>query len=1171
MTRFAFLALLGIGVWLTMTNAPAQNAPALPERNERSETASRETFIRQTPLDVIYLSDPDGNPFFKLPGSWTLSDMDKFYDFFLQEQRSPAPTFIIRNIHATGKVGEHYVEVDVQIDLSTSTHQPVRVPLGFKEGILPSPGQSNMPSFRYTGPGSAEITVEEGQYVAIVMPQSQTVDESRPNINQRHNLSLLLWVPYAPHNGGGHRLAISFPQSNTSRFLLEIPLQNVDASVSRGLLIGNQDNAERLSTLLTVQGLRTDTEIIWGKRKAEIVDDRPVLNVARASLNVRLDARSTIYEAELPVSSETGSFDILRIRLPQDSVLDRDISDQYAAVNEYTIEDVDETSTVTIRLQQATTGPVFLRLRALQHFEADRPDFARILEGFEVVGAERQSGILAVSVSPTEMNTHWEPIRGIRRSETVNPATTTATAQPVVPSASTTAGENRFDFISQPFSLRVRATLPRTLINVRPEYRFRISKGAIAMDARLSYTVSGSRAQTLYIHLGDSRWSYDFSMSNHVDTSQIELDASGLMMIPLRNPMEGTFDIDFQARRSIPVEDEQVHRIALPIPQPQVSWSESAPIIIIPDNNVELLPIDESYSASSDQRTHGLSRQTRRTTMSLIRVDLTELQQEPLYYRAELPDAQFVADVIFRQQRVNATMQTEVRLLEEHNQVTQHIQYHADFAMLDRLYFLIPRTLEVSGGIQVSLGNQPLVLRDALTRPWDNVSENRIPDNWVQKMILLPEPRFQFQLTFQYVPPTLSVSHEATAPFALSLINPVDVPVSNHSIHFFTPPGYRLELQNESRMLWEQSKELRHSYTNVMQNTMEEVFRSLHSAMNTTLPNRIALFVSSAETNIARTTIVKRAWLQTWLTGTFRRDLATYILRSTDDSVDIQLPPYATSEHRVIVRIDQQQIQPDISPTGMLTIPIALEQHNMPIEISIDYRYPFETSSITVPIILPSFAPDISVQYQYWQVILSRNKHIVGYPAGWTLEYDWAWNGLFWWRIPSIRKTDIGLGINHTGTEPTIAESSQYVFSHIQPPSYATLYIVDRALIILCSSAIALIAGLMLIYVPQSRYAASLFTLLIAAVAVLSYQPSLMLLMLQAATFGVFLALGAGYVYRILHRQDRWVPPALPTVDNIPQSYSIPASPSQTVHEVIMDEESASKFVEITATDNSQS
>ena len=1166
MIRLALLALLGISVWLNTPNANAQDSPTPPERTERHDT-----LIRQTPLDVIYLTDPDGNPFFKLPGGWTLDDMDKFYDFFLQEQRSPVPTFIIRNVHATGKVGEHFVEVDVQIDLSTSTHQPVRVPLGFKEGILPSRNQSASPPFRYTGTGSAEITVEDGQYIAIVIPQSQSADESRPDANQRHTLSLAFWIPYSPHNGGAHRLAVSFPQSNTSRFLLEVPLQNVDASVSRGLLIGNQNHAEQQSTLLTIQGLRTDTEIIWGRRKAEIVDDRPVLNVARASLNVRLDARSAIYEAELPVSSETGNFDLLRVRIPQGSVLDRDISDQYAAVNEYTIEDVDETSTVTIRLQQATTGPVFLRLRAIQHFEADRPDFTRVLEGFEVLGAERQSGILTISVSPAEMNTHWEPIRGIRRAETVTPTTATTTAPPPTASASasTTVGENRFEFISQPFSLRVRATLPRTLINVRPEYRFRISKGAIAMDARLSYTVSGSRTQNLYIHLGDSRWSYDFSMSNHVDTSRIELDASGLMMIPLRNPMEGTFEIDFQARRSIPVEDEQVHRIALPIPQPQVSWSESAPVVIIPDNNVEILPIDESYSASSEQRTRGLSRQTRRTTMSLLRVDLTELQQEPFYYRAELPDAEFVADVTFRQQRVTATMQTDVRLLEEHNQVTQHIQYHADFAMLDRLYFLIPRALEISGSIQVSLGNQPLVLRDALTRPWENISDNRIPDNWVQKMILLPEPRFQLQLTFQYAPTPLSVSHEATVPFALALINPVDVPVTNHSIHFFTPPGYRLELQNESRMLWEQSREPRHFYPNVMQNTMEEVFRSLQSTTNPTPPNRIALFVSSAETNIAGTTIVKRAWLQTWLTGTFRRDLATYILRSTDDSIDIQLPPDATRDHRVIVRIDQQQIQPNISPTGILTIPIVPEQHNMPIEVSIDYRYTFETSSISVPIILPSFAPETSVQYQFWQIILSRNKHIVGYPAGWTLEYDWAWNGLFWWRIPSIRKTDIGFDSSTISAEPTLSESSQYVFSHIQPPSYATLYIVDRSLIILGSSALALIVGLMLIYVPQSRYTGSLFALIIASVAVLSYQPSMVLLMLQAATFGVFLALGAGYVYRILHRQDRWVPPALPIVDDIPQSYSVSAAPSQTVYEVIMDEESASKLADIAPPENS--
>ena len=1248
--QIAVRCLLGVAVGLVCLNSLAQDATMpilerpISERHISERTERVETVVRQSPLDVIYLTDRDGNPLFKLPGGWSLQDLDKFYDFVLQEQRSIVPDFVIRNVHATGKVVGPFVEIDARIELSTSSQRAVRVPLGFREGILPSleqpsVGVSERMPFRYTGSGSAELTVEDGQYVAIVMPKEsrETNGIEEPNsrtpdvvdsfdITQRHTLAMILWFPYTQydktrhngtmHSGAEYRLALSFPQANSSLLLFDIPILNAEVSINRGMLLASRENAEQHSTQLTIQGLRSDTEIVWGQKRPEIADDRPVLNVARASINVRLDARNTIYDAELPINSETGSFDQVRIRLPYGSHLDREISDQYAEANDYTIDDADDLSILTVRFPRRTAGPVVLNLRAVQQFEADKPDFTRTLEGFEVLGAERQSGMLTVSVLPAEMDTHWEPNRGIRRAETASPAVPSS-AQPT-PSASTaniagarmtglSGSGTRFEFMSQPFSLRVRAAFPRTLVSVKPEYQFRISRGTISMNARLAYTVSGSKTDNLHIRLDDlqgpnlqepnpqgpnPQWHYDFSVSNHVEASRVELDSTGLLSIPLRTPMEGSFEIDFQSRRSIPSDEEAMHRIAVPIPKPQVSWSESASIMIIPDNNVEIRPIDEANPAPAEQQTRGLSRQTRRTTsLSLMRHDLTELQQEPLFYRTERDDAEFVADVIFRRQRLAASMQSEIRLVEEidsavHSMnvpaefvpakrlffdITQHINYNAEFAPVDRLFLILPRSLELHGNVQVSLDNQTLLLRDTLAD-----TGNNIPDNWVQKMVQLPEPRFQLQLTFQYSSPHyFFVPNDTTTSSALSFIMPIDVPVSRHQTHFVIPTDYTIELQHESRTAWEPFRETRQFYAHA-----DDTFRTFSSAAvlspaNTPSayrqpPGRMALFVAASEKNVADTTIIDRAWLQTWLTGSLRRDLATYRLTTSEDAIAIQLPPGATQEHRVVVLIDQQQVQYQISPTNLLTIPILPEQQNHPIEISIDYRYSFETPFMTVPVVLPSFAHDTSVQYQFWQVILARHQHIIGYPADWTLEYDWAWNGLFWWRVPSIRKSDIGLTPSLIVDEPLASTASQYVFSHIQSPDYATLYIMDRSLIVLGSSAIALFIGLMMIYVPQSRYTGSFFGLAVATAALLIYQPSMTLLMLQAATFGVFLALGAGYVYRILHRQDRWIANAVTHAEYLPQTYLNSASITQTIHEVIVEDESEIKNTDTTTISKEQ-
>jgi uncharacterized integral membrane protein len=454
------------------------------------------------------------------------------------------------------------------------------------------------------------------------------------------------------------------------------------------------------------------------------------------------------------------------------------------------------------------------------------------------------------------------------------------------------------------------------------------------------------------------------------------------------------------------------------------------------------------------------------------------------------------------------------------------------------------------------LENRPLELRDTISDARDSV-----PDHWVRQVVQLPEPMFRFQLTFQYPPPSLNVAADGVALFTLPFVYPTEIPVSNHRIQLFTPSGYRVELQNESKLLWESFRETRRPSSSTT-----AMFRSVQS------PMRIALLIYAPEKSASGTTIVERAWLQTWLTDTIRQDRAMYLLRSTDDSVTLQLPPNVIQEQRVIVRVNQRQILPNLSPTGVLTIPILPEQHDHPIEISVDYRYTFDISGVAVPVILPSFTKETSIQYQFWQVILAKNRHIIGYPTGWTLEYDWTWNGLFWWRVPSIQKNDIGFESDAAVPEPAISESSQYVFSHLQPPAYVTLYIANRSWIVLCSSSIALLIGLVLIYVPQSRYIGSLFGLGIVLVAVLFYQPPLVLLMLQAAVFGVFLALGAGYVYRIFHRQKPWVSSAFPLSEDFSQPYVTPLPSPPTVLEVLMDDTSTSKdVIEPSVVNNGQS
>jgi hypothetical protein len=897
MVRLIILCLLGISVWLWLPNAPAQDAPILPPNLTNPTEKRNEITIQRAPLDTIVVFDSEGSPRL-LPGGWSLTLFDEIHEYFRRNHQNPVPPFILRNVSATGTITENYVAADVQIQFSTSTYQPTRIPLGFKEGILPDENLTNRPAFRYTGPGSAELSVDPQEgYIAIVVPQTQkdtNAEEGadvpeKPAVVQQHTLSLLFWFPLGPTGGNDNRLSLSFPQANISQFLLDVPTHNLTATVTQGSIINIQENADQQSTRLSVQGLRKDTEITWSKKKIDVADDRPELLVEGATIDARLDVRSTVYDAILPVNSATGSFEQLRIRLPQGCVLDREMTDRYAVAGDYSVGDTDGESIVVVQFPRKVTGNVSIRLRATQYFEVqdEKPDFKRDLAGFEVLGAERQQGFLTVSVSPSELKPHWELVRGVRRTEGTSTSTGVTTPTPTIPTTST--GSTRFGFVSQPFQLSVRATSPQTRINVKPEYQFHISKGMVSMTARLSYTVSGSKANSLDIFLADPQWQhYDFGTSNIIDIDAVVSLESGLLKIPLRNPMDGPIEIEFRAARPIAPGDEK-HRIVLPIPQPDVPWSEPAWITITSENSVEVLPIDESSSVPSEQRTHGLTRQSRRVMP--VRTDLTGLQQEPLVYRTEPTGAEFVADLVYHQRKINAVMRTNVQLFAENNQVTQMISYNAAYVPVSRLSFLIPKALD-TGDIQVHLENRTLELRDTSSDPRDYV-----PENWVRKVIQLPEPMFRFELTFRYPPPQFTVPADSTTLFSLPLIcpSPTEVPVSDHRIHFSAPPEYNIELQDESKQSWESFPEPSRPLAGVT-----ETFRSALS------PMRIALLVSVSEKSVSETTIVERAWLQTWLMSGMRVDRASYRLKSTSDSVTLRLPPDSLREGRVIVRVDDQ-------------------------------------------------------------------------------------------------------------------------------------------------------------------------------------------------------------------------------------------------------------------------
>ena len=169
----------------------------------------------------------------------------------------------------------------------------------------------------------------------------------------------------------------------------------------------------------------------------------------------------------------------------------------------------------------------------------------------------------------------------------------------------------------------------------------------------------------------------------------------------------------------------------------------------------------------------------------------------------------------------------------------------------------------------------------------------------------------------------------------------------------------------------------------------------------------------------------------------------------------------------------------------------------------------------------PRLGPDVWVRRMYWQLVLPANEHVVANPAGFTGEFAWGWRGYFWGRQPLLDQSQLESWVGAAPQPPLPERANLYLFSTLGDVRQAELHTAGRTWIVLWASGAALVAGLLLIYVPASRHPATLLAVGIGLLAAGLIAPEPTLLLAQAASLGLALALLAGLLERGVARQRR--------------------------------------------------
>ncbi len=966
------------------------------------------------------------------------------------EQRDQPPSYSIQRITVTGTAGAEHALLTIQIQVLVHDEDWVRIPLRLDQGVLRGVGQ-------YRGAGEQFLHYEgEGQgYVCWV----------RGKPDSQHDLTLTMFVPLSIA-GDETRLKLATPRALASELKLSVPMPDAVGTVSEGATLLPPAANNSGATEFDVVGLGGDFQLTWHKVNPRAVET-PVVLEAAATVLARLDGHSITAEATLSVRSYGAPFERFSVRLPPEMELVAGNPNGYLITPlEASAAPSDRRRLVEVRFPKKTAGPVEVRLACRRDYDPVKSQAWSELAGFEVVGAARQWGTVAVAAGD-EWQVLWGTSRGTRQIDQLPDA---------LRKENVVAG---FEYVAEPFSLPARLVPRKTRISVDPKYVLLVDRDQVRLEGRLGYTVRGARVTALEVAIPG--WELDeVGPDSLVAVDGVTVN-SGTLSIPLVQPSSGSMELQLRAHRAI---EAGATSLAVPLPQPRTSTVGAASVAVVAADNVELTP--------NNQAIEGLVRQRSAPPMRL-----PERQQEPLYYHGTGGVALFAADFRACAQQITVDASTQVTLAEQAAAVEQKFSYSVAYEPVGRLTLAVPRTLASGRRIRVLYDGKaivPVVAAD------DSVGKDATAP--VSMRVTLPDPHIgSFDLTLQYSVPAAEPRPDEPAPISIPLPMPLDGQLVSNGL-----------LVRAARNTSVSPRE--GGWTVVDRDSTAFGSRGILQLTAADRTDRVALDLRWGGDDTGETTTVDRAWIQCWLTSPERQDLAVYQFTTGRKEWEVTLPTGAVAG-QTAVSVNGKPAEPRVLGDQRLSIPLPGqgEPHRFVVELRYRFLGPRPPRG-ALDLEFPNLGHDVWVRRMYWQLVLPANEHLIADPSGFTGEFTWGWQGYYWGRQPLLDQTQLESWSGAAPRPPLPDRANVYLFSTLGNVEQAELRTASRTWIVLWASGAALVAGLLLIYVPASRHPAALLAVAIALLAAGLIAPEPTLLLGQGASLGLVLTLLAGLLER---------------------------------------------------------
>jgi hypothetical protein len=896
----------------------------------------------------------------------------------------------------------------------------------------------------------------------------------------------------------GHRIDFAIPEAASTRFAWDVAERVSEASTASGELVDLEPMGVR-TRLSAHLAPRARLDVSW-RAEAGAEAQLPPLLTMQGEIAIDIDSGSLRTRSTWAVHAVRGTTRSLELRLdPADEVLELELEGQPVPAG---IERVDGAQVLTIVLGEPL-GPGLPRSLVMTTRRPIAPAASTVIafEGFPLTSAKEQSG--AIGIAP--VGNLWvggTMGRGLRRIDPRTELPPDLRAR--------LATRLAYVFADQPFALGLRIDSSPPLVRTEARTTVTLDATQARLDTWLTYQPAHGRLFDLAIALPAGLELESVAPKDLVDAAQRDASAAGgSRVLRVRLTQQAQDDDEF----TIHLTGRQASNPAVPVDlalfQPLDATSGGGRIAVLTGNNLTVDVRNGDGRPSAGAGAFRPAFQDPPADWPWPAERAAGSAPPALWLRQDGHPAVLPLEIDVHPRTLAARTSLRVEVERRAVAIAQETECRVHFGVLDAVNVEVPAALQ---------GRWETEGSEVLRRTELGASSG---GGLLTRLVLAKEVRDTVRLRFRSLLPLRPVL-ESGRPATLEVpwIRVVEARPAPVHVGLASEPGVELEPPGAG---WSRAGD--DEATGLAGDADHPARFGLISDSVEPPPLRLRATAHPLET--LPPVLVSRLWLRT-VQGVddALQTTAVYLVESHQSVFSVALPPGALLVRarvggKVFSRIEAL-------PRGAgYRLPISEPAGNGPVLVELDYTVPAGQASSAWK--APRLLDDGFVQQTLWEVRIPWTRAVVGVPRGWTDENRWVWDRYYFRRRArqSLRELEAwaGSGRAETPTVESGEETSErdvpsYLFGQSGPPGDLRVWIASRGLLVGVCSGTVLLLGTLLIQVrrPALRLASVALVVLLLASATL-VEPSVVLLVVQAALIGVFLTLLTALMQYLVHRR----------------------------------------------------